>query len=88
MSDLSKSVNMSENYISRLFKVETGINIIQYINLIKLEKAKELLLIKDNSIKEVAYKVGYDTPSYFNRLFNKLYGINPTDYIQMIEQLS
>jgi two-component system response regulator YesN len=87
LSVLSESVNMSENYISRLFKAETGINIIQYINLIKLEKAKELLLIKDNSIKQVSFMVGYDTPSYFNRLFNKLYGINPSDYIQMIDQL-
>lgn len=87
LSILSSDVNMSENYISRLFKAETGINIIKYINLIKLEKAKELLLIKDNTIKQVSIMVGYDTPSYFNRLFNKLYGINPTEYIQMIEQL-
>ncbi|MBF9017001.1 MULTISPECIES: helix-turn-helix domain-containing protein [unclassified Oceanispirochaeta] len=87
LSVLSSSINISENYISRLFKAETGINIIQYINLIKLEKAKELLLIKDNTVKQVSFMVGYDTPSYFNRLFNKLYGINPTDYIQMIGQL-
>lgn len=84
---LSENVNMSENYISRLFKAETGINIVQYINLIKLEKAKELLLIKDHSVKQVAYMVGYDTSSYFNRLFNKICGINPTEYVQMVETL-
>lgn len=80
LSMLATHVNRSENYLSRLFKAETGINIVAYINQQKMEHAKELLTDSSLSIKEIASSLGFDEPSYFNKLFNKLYNINPSDY--------
>ena len=84
LSMLSRQVNMTENYISRLFKAETGVNIIYYINLMKLEHAKELLADSDENVKSIAMMLGFDEPSYFNKLFNKTYGVSPTEYRKLL----
>lgn len=84
LSMLAENVNMSENYISRLFKAETGVNIIHYINLIKMEYAKEMLESPDTSVKEIAISLGFDDSSYFNKIFNKLYKCNPSEYRKIL----
>lgn len=80
LTSIASQINMNESYISRLFKNETGINIIHYINVCKMEKAKELLKEKNMIVKDVAYALGFEEQSYFNRMFNKYFGINPKDY--------
>lgn len=80
LSSIANQINMNESYISRLFKSETGMNLIQYINISKMEKAKELLKEKDMIVKDVAYALGFEEQSYFNRMFNKYFGINPKEY--------
>ncbi|MCI6605779.1 MAG: helix-turn-helix domain-containing protein [Clostridiales bacterium] len=75
---------MTPNYISRLFKLETGLNIVQYINYMKLERAKDMLANTTDSIKLVSLHLGFDEPSYFN--FNKTYGMNPTEYRKLLQQ--
>jgi len=49
----------------------------KYINRKKIEAAQLKLLIEDTSIKEIAFGLGFDNVSYFNRLFNKLTGRKP-----------
>lgn len=83
---LSRQVNMTENYLSRMFKSETGLNIISYINLVKLEQARALLSQPGSSIKSVALELGFEEPSYFNKIFNKAYGINPSDYKKLVQR--
>lgn len=85
---LAKHLNRSENYLSRLFKSETGINTVTYINNKKMHRAKEFLANSQLSIKEIASSLGFDEPSYFNRIFNKIYGMNPTDYRKMLNNSS
>ena len=80
LSAIASHINMNESYISRLFKHETGLNIINYINIRKMEKAKELLSEKDMIVKDVAYALGFEEQSYFNRMFNKYFGVNPKEY--------
>ncbi|MEG2776533.1 MAG: response regulator [Cellulosilyticaceae bacterium] len=80
LSSLSEEVNMNESYISRLFKNETGTNIVNYINMIKMEKAKELLRQPDMIVKDVANALGFEEQSYFNRMFKKYFGLNPKEY--------
>lgn len=80
LNSIATQINMNESYISRLFKSETGMNIIHYINMIKMEKAKELLKEKNMIVKDVAYALGFEEQSYFNRMFNKYFGINPKEY--------
>ena len=80
LSFLARYINRSENYLSRLFKGETGINIIQYINYRKMEKAKELLMDPQLSINEISNTLGFTEASYFNKIFKKIYDINPSEY--------
>lgn len=84
LSVLSRQVNMTENYLSRMFKAETGLNIVTYINLVKLEQARMMLSQPGTSIKSVALELGFEEPSYFNKIFNKTYGLNPSDYKKLL----
>ncbi|MEG0238199.1 MAG: response regulator [Clostridium sp.] len=77
---LSKKVNMNESYLSRIFKNETGKNITYFINERKMSKALELLSNKSIMIKEASLMVGIDDQFYFNKLFKKFYGINPSEF--------
>lgn len=78
---LSDRVGMNASYLSRLFKCKTGKTITDYLIGIRISKAKELL--KDHpDLKnyEIAEKVGYNDPVYFNKLFKKVCGVTPKDY--------
>lgn len=77
---LAKTVNMNESYLSRIFKSETGKNITYFINERKMNKAIELLSNKDVMVKQAALMVGIDDQFYFNKLFKKFYGINPSEF--------
>jgi two-component system response regulator YesN len=77
---LSKHFNVSPNYISRLFKEETGEALFSYIYEVRVEKAKKLLKEIDLKIYEVSDKVGFKSPVHFNIVFNKYTGITPKQY--------
>jgi len=77
---LSKHFNVTPNYISRLFKEETGEALFNYINEVRVEKAKKLLKEIELKIYEVSDKVGFKSPVHFNIVFNKYTGITPKQY--------
>lgn len=87
LSMLSENVNMSENYISRLFKAETGNNIVNYINQLKMNHARPLLEDKNLSVRDVALALGFDEPSYFNKLFFRFFGLSPTGYRKAVTEI-
>jgi two-component system, response regulator YesN len=78
---LAEAVGMNASYISRLFKSKTGGTITDYLIGIRIAKAKELL-IKHPDMRnyEIAERVGYSDPVYFNKLFKKMTGVTPKDY--------
>lgn len=80
LSDVAGHTFVSSYYISRMFKRETGRNFVDYLNEIRIEKAKELL--KDVRFKtyEIAEMVGVPDAHYFSRLFKKHAGITPTEF--------
>jgi len=80
LNEVAEHAFVSTYYISRMFKRETGKNFVDYLNDIRIEKAKELL--KDVSLKnyEVAEKVGIPDAHYFSRLFKKHVGLTPTEF--------
>lgn len=80
LDDVSREVNISPYYFSKLFKEETGGNFIDYVTAIRMEKAKELLSNTDKSMKEICSEVGYSDPNYFSRTFKKNVGVTPTEY--------
>ncbi|MRN55958.1 response regulator transcription factor [Paenibacillus monticola] len=78
---LADTVGMNASYISRLFKFKTGQTITDYLIGIRIAKAKELLTEQpDLKNYEIAEKVGYSDPVYFNKLFKKMCGMTPKDY--------
>lgn len=72
-------------HVSRLFKMETGFNVSDYVLRLKMEQAAELLA--DHSLKnfEIALKLGYHNPNYFIRVFKKYYSVTPQEYRNSLE---
>ncbi len=73
-------VKIDRTYLYRLFKQETGMSIIQYINKCRMSHAAILLIDENISIKDVAYFVGFADQMYFSRMFKKINGQTPTEY--------
>lgn len=87
LDSVSMEIDVTPYYFSRLFKEETGINFIEYVNKLRIDKAKELLNSDGNmSIKEICMEVGFSDPNYFSRQFKKYAGISPTEYREGIER--
>ena len=80
LDDVSREVDISPYYFSKIFKEETGENFIEYVTGIRMERAKELLLSSTLSMKEICGEVGYSDPNYFSRTFKKNVGLTPTEY--------
>lgn len=80
LEDVSREINISPQYLSRLFKEETGENFIDYLTAIRIKIAKSLLENSGLSIKEICYNIGYSDPNYFSRIFKKIAGVTPTEY--------
>ena len=77
---LAKKTQKDYNYISNLFSDIELCTIIHYISLIKMEKAKEMILFEDHNLTEVAHKLNYSTLSAFSTQFKKITGFNPTHF--------
>ena len=67
-------------YLSRLFKKKTGINFVDYLTELRIEKAKEFLANPSMKVYTVAEMVGYENPRYFSRIFKDAAGMSPQDY--------
>ncbi len=80
LDDVSRIVNISPYYFSKLFKEESGENFIEYLTKVRIAYAKELLKNPSLSIKEICMMSGYSDPNYFSRIFKKQEGITPSEY--------
>ena len=77
---LSRRFSLSECYLSRKFKSETGSSINQYINSVRISRAKDLLKQPFTSITQVATLCGFNDSNYFSDVFKKINGITPLKY--------
>lgn len=80
LTSLASIVGVTPAYLSRLFKKELGINFIDYLNQIRITKAKELLDVPNIKVLEVASIVGFNNPEYFTKTFKKFTGMTPQNY--------
>lgn len=80
LSGLSEKYAVESSYFSKLFKQETGENLMLYIAGKRIEKAKDLMRREDINIAEVAFMVGYDDYTYFSKVFKKHTGVSPREY--------
>jgi len=77
---VAQCVDKSKNYFSYLFKKEIGMSFIEYLNKVRIEKAKELLDTTSCMTYEISELVGYSDYKYFSSVFKKLQGVSPTQY--------
>lgn len=77
---LADQVHFSQEYLLRIFKKQEGITILQYINDMKLDMAKQLLTGSELSVKEIAEKLGFASQGYFGRFFRSKMGLSPKAY--------
>ncbi|EHS58616.1 AraC family transcriptional regulator [Paenibacillus sp. Aloe-11] len=80
LEHIANHFKYNKNYLSRIYKENTGIGISEQIIKFRLKHAKELLTETDLSIIEIASEVGYDDSKYFMRLFKKYETVTPTQY--------
>jgi two-component system response regulator YesN len=80
LDDVSRVVNISPYYFSKIFKEESGLNFIEYLTDIRIDRAKKLLENSGMSVKEICAACGYSDPNYFSRSFKKKVGVTPTEY--------
>jgi AraC-like DNA-binding protein len=71
---------LSYSYLRKIFKDETGDNIINYINHIRVEESKRLLLQTGMTVKEIAHNLGYNNEQSFLRFFKKYEECSPGEY--------
>lgn len=75
--DLAKECHMSETHFRRVFQEKMNMTPIEYVNFVRIRKACELIDKTDISMEDVALKVGFITPSTFNRNFRRIVGTSP-----------
>jgi len=80
LTKLAKAVNISANHLSEKFKQVTGVNFVDYVARTRFEKARDLLQNRSLRISEIAFAVGFQSLSQFNRVFKKLSGKSPSGY--------
>lgn len=71
---------LNRSYLSTLFKQKTGMKFVDYLNDVRIEKAKELLVSSDRKMYHISKAVGYDNTKYFFRVFKKKVGCSPEQY--------
>jgi len=80
LGKVAKAVGINPTHLSEKFKQVTGVKFVDYIARTRFEKACELLNDIDFRISEIAFAVGFQSLSQFNRVFKKLSGKSPTAY--------
>jgi AraC-like DNA-binding protein len=88
LATVAKAVNTSTFYFCKLFKRATGLTFTDYLARVRIEKAKTLLLDPNRRVSEVAYDIGFQSLTHFNRVFRKIVGRSPSSYRQSPSRLA
>ncbi|MDD3839855.1 MAG: response regulator [Clostridia bacterium] len=84
---IASHVNMNSNYISHLYKKETGESLTNYIKKVRIQKSKDFLKDFDKKIYDIAYQVGFKDAHYFTICFKEVVGITPSEYRESLNIL-
>ena len=71
LEQLSTRFHISKSYLTRRFRQYTGETIINYINKLRVQYAKEMLISSDQSVAEISWSIGFESPKYFHRVFKR-----------------
>jgi AraC-like DNA-binding protein len=84
VEDLGKNIGLSRVQLYRKVKSLTNYSPNELLKIIRLKKAYGLLSTSEMTISEVAYEVGFTSPSYFTKCFREFYSESPTDYLKRV----
>jgi YesN/AraC family two-component response regulator len=82
LHELAETVGVSKSYLSRIFKLEMGISLWDYLNRFRVQKAQERLIQTSDSVTAIAAAVGFEDVGYFGRIFRGITGYSPRIYRQ------
>ncbi|UQZ32718.1 DNA-binding response regulator [Paenibacillus sp. PK3_47] len=85
LNQVSDVFNFSPNYLSHLFSKVAKVNYVEYITETKITAAKEMMARGEGRIYEISQKLGYESAFYFSKVFKKVTGLSPREYMQGIE---
>lgn len=80
LSDLARNAQMSEQHLCRLFKKSMQTSPVDYLNKVRVNRAKELLSYSQKSVAEISADTGFSDSSYFSVVFKRYEGISPAEY--------
>jgi signal transduction histidine kinase/ligand-binding sensor domain-containing protein/DNA-binding response OmpR family regulator len=80
VEQFAQEMFVSQSLLYKKIKALTDLNISDFINTYKLKKAVDLIKTTNDPISDIAYKVGFNDPKYFSRIFKKFYGMSPSDF--------
>ncbi len=83
--DLAKSMHMSRMQLHRKLKVLTGDSYTILMRQHRLREAARLLVASDLYVAQIAYNVGFSSPSYFSKCFREKYGVTPVEYVKIMK---
>ena len=79
LNEVAQKNHVSPNYLSYLFKKNTGTNLWEYVIKLRMEESKRLILTTDLRRYEISERVGYESPEHFSKIFKKYFGISPSE---------
>lgn len=80
VKDIGEELGYNTDYLARVFRDNMGMKISNYINYLRIEKAKTLLLESIKTVKEISYEVGFNDDKYFLKLFKNFENISPREF--------
>jgi AraC-like DNA-binding protein len=80
LKDISSYFGCSESHLYRLFLKEINYSPMNYFLLLKITRACQLLEYTDMKINQISFKLGFEDPYYFSRMFSKVKGMSPKNY--------
>lgn len=84
LKNIADRFHLSKNYFGQLFKNETDMTVNEYINMVRIKKAMELLTRSNLKVYEIAYQIGFNDQHYFSLVFKKIVGVAPTEYREFL----
>jgi AraC-like DNA-binding protein/ligand-binding sensor protein len=87
LDEMARAMHVSTFYFCKMFKKATGLTFTDYLGRVRVEKAKNLLLNPHLRVSEIAYTVGFQSLTHFNRIFRKVAGEAPTGFREKLKKV-